>query len=194
MENLCGRAVAPGALKAEAAQNRIARAVAAFIERGICPCALRSSRGFASEHGSNPCASATAQRSGGEKKRRAGTTKTGSPESQRDGFDGKPEGIRTDYRSGEVSAQIMFHSGSLALCAEEFAGIEVQQLSLLNRAAYGPNTVGCAFCHSSLVTLFFSWRWTKVPFLFPTTMSGRPSPFISAATTCVPTPELSSMR
>ncbi len=33
------------------------------------------------------------------------------------------------------------------------------------------------------------WRWTKVPFLLPTTMSGRLSPFTSTAITCVPTPE-----
>jgi arylsulfatase A-like enzyme len=39
-----------------------------------------------------------------------------------------------------------------------------------------------------------SLRWTKIPFLFATMTSGRPSPLRSAASTCVPTPELSSIR
>ena len=39
------------------------------------------------------------------------------------------------------------------------------------------------------VTGVFCCRWTNVPFLLPTTMSGRPSPLTSVATTWVPTPE-----
>ena len=38
-----------------------------------------------------------------------------------------------------------------------------------------------------------SLKNTKIPFLFPTTISGMPSPLISRAMTCVPTPELSSI-
>src|SRR5438093_661890 len=57
--------------------------------------------------------------------------------------------------------------------------------------AYG---LGCAFSHSWRETVFFSWSRRNVPFLFPTTMSGSPSPLRSPATTCVPTPESLSMR
>ncbi len=61
-------------------------------------------------------------------------------------------------------------------------------------ALTGESGFGCAFSHSSRETVFFSCRCTNVPFLFPTTISGRPSPFRSLATTCTPTPESLSMR
>ena len=54
----------------------------------------------------------------------------------------------------------------------------------------GDPRFGCARCHSSLVTVFFWCTSTNVPRLLPTTTSGRPSPLMSPATTCVPTPDL----
>src|SRR6266850_1511300 len=94
------------------------------------------------------------------------------------------------WRVGYFSTLFRWEIGDTAdleICA---ALLETVQLGYSTGFASG---FGCAFSHSVWLAFFASCWKKNVPFLLPTTMSGWPS-LRGTATTCVPTPEPSSIK